>query len=62
MATPKYGVRTVVERFVDLKQKAEAFATAQYAHVKRSAELDLHDAALAYVAAVRRVARAGRDT
>ena len=57
----KHNVRTVVERFIDLKQKADAHASAMSVHQKRCAELELHDAAITYAAAVRRVARAGRD-
>lgn len=60
---PKHDVRTVIDRFITLKHRAIAHADARAANnfVRRQAELELHDAALEYAAAVRRVARAGRD-
>lgn len=50
--------RTVLERFLELEFSAMTYAANKDSH---SRTIDLHDAALRYAAAVRRVARRSRD-
>lgn len=55
----KIDVREIISRFQTLKYHAKRHTNAPDSC---SIELDLHEAALAYAAAVRRVARRGRDS
>ena len=52
-------MRTVLERFSSLKRAAKDFSNPNALDYR---EVELHDAAIAYAAAVRKVARTKRDS
>lgn len=55
----RVDMKVVLERFINLKFAARMHAQNQDSQLR---ELELHDAALSYAAAVRKVARAKRDS
>lgn len=57
----KLDMRAALDRFGALKEASREYEQA-HPNNKRFRELELHDAALAYAAAVRKVARAKRDS